>query len=94
MIRACDITPRISGLRKGERGVVRGNPLALWRGAVPSILKRLSPVGWFLTKMIPASLDSQPVFVDFDSLLNTDMDNRNSSAKMVSLWQRIEFQRP
>ena len=27
---------RICGLRKGERGVVRGNPLALWRGAAPS----------------------------------------------------------
>jgi hypothetical protein len=36
----------------------------------------------------------QPVLVDFVSLLNTDMDNRKSSARMVSLWQRIEFQRP
>jgi hypothetical protein len=31
-------------------------------------------------------LELQPVLVDFVSLLNTDMDNRKSSARMVSLW--------
>ena len=39
-------------LRKGERGVVRGNPLALRRRAIPGSLKRLSPVGWILVKLI------------------------------------------
>jgi hypothetical protein len=39
-------------LRKGERGVVRGNPLALRRRAIPGSLKRLSPVGWILAKSI------------------------------------------
>jgi hypothetical protein len=50
------LTRLLLDLRKGERGVVRGNPLALWRGAAPNVLKRLSPVGWLLIKVIPVSL--------------------------------------
>ena len=38
-------------MRKGERGVVRGIPLALWRGAAPIDLKRLSPMGWILKSL-------------------------------------------
>jgi hypothetical protein len=60
---------------------VRGNPLALWRGAAPSILKRLSPVGWLLTKFVAASLNSNRLFDVLVVLLITDMVNRKSSAR-------------
>jgi hypothetical protein len=45
-------------------------------------------------KIDSGELELQPVLVDFVSLPNTDMDNRKSSARMVSLWQSVEFPGP
>jgi hypothetical protein len=86
------LAPETFVLRKGERGVVRGNPLALWRGADPSFLKRLSPVGWLLTKLFATSLSSSRPLL-FLSLLQTNMDNRKSNARMNSPLPRNEFER-
>ena len=55
-LRTCSSRREAFGSRKGERGVVRGNPLALWRGAAPIVLKRLSPMGWILLYLAAVSL--------------------------------------
>lgn len=45
-------------MRKGERGVVRGVPLALWRGHRYTEVQRWSPVGWSLQSLLWPSFRS------------------------------------
>ena len=75
--------------RAGGRARQPARPLAWSRS---KHLETTIASGVAAYKVVCGELELQPLFVDFVSLLNTDMDNRKSSARMVSPRQRIEFQ--
>ena len=62
--------PGASVLRKGERGVVRGNPLALWRGAGPGYSETAIASGVDAYKVGRSKLDHFQDFVDALSFAN------------------------
>ncbi len=76
--------------RAGGRARQPARPLAWSRS---KHLETTIASGVATYKVNGGELELQPLFVDFVSLLNTNMDNRKSSARMNSPAQRSEFER-
>ena len=79
--------PKATGLRKGERGVVRGVPLALWRGADPSIWKRRRHWGGCLKVDHARVFTTSRLLSDSCVVASRIEENRKASARSLATRQ-------